>query len=77
MPECWNSPYSTASFPIYAEAIPEVGKVPDHLISPSIHMLCQQAKNKNVWIIGGSIPERDVNDKLYNTCVIVNNTGNE
>jgi predicted amidohydrolase len=39
-------------------------------------MLCNQAKEKNVWIIGGSIPERDVDDKLYNTCVIINNTGN-
>lgn len=39
-------------------------------------MLCNQAKEKKVWIIGGSIPERDVDDKLYNTCVIINNTGN-
>ena len=38
-------------------------------------MLCNQAKEKKVWIIGGSIPERDVDDKLYNTCVIINNTG--
>jgi predicted amidohydrolase len=39
-------------------------------------MLCNQAKEKKVWIIGGSIPERDVDDKLYNTCVIINDTGN-
>lgn len=37
-------------------------------------MLCQSAKEKNIWIVGGSIPERE-NDKLYNTCVVVNNNG--
>lgn len=37
-------------------------------------MLCNVAKEKNLWIVGGSVPERD-GDKLYNTCIIVNNSG--
>lgn len=37
-------------------------------------MLCKAAKEKNVWIVGGSVPERE-DDKLYNTCVVVNNEG--
>lgn len=37
-------------------------------------MLCNAARDRNVWIVGGSVPERD-GDKLYNTCVVVNNAG--
>ena len=27
LPEVWNSPYATQSFPVYAEPIPEVGGI--------------------------------------------------
>eukprot|EP01129_Flabellula_baltica_P009107 TRINITY_DN3663_c0_g1_i2.p1 TRINITY_DN3663_c0_g1~~TRINITY_DN3663_c0_g1_i2.p1 ORF type:complete len:214 (-),score=57.82 TRINITY_DN3663_c0_g1_i2:89-730(-) len=37
-------------------------------------MLIEMAKKHGVYIIGGSIPERD-GDVLYNTCVIVNPFG--
>jgi omega-amidase len=74
LPECWNSPYSTASFPKYAEAVPVVGQVPDATDSPSVHMMCNAARTKNIWIIGGSVPERD-GEKLYNTCVVINSSG--
>jgi len=74
LPECWNSPYSTASFPTYAEHIPAIGDIPDPEISPSISMICQKAKDLDIWIVGGSIPERE-GDKLYNTSVIVNANG--
>jgi len=74
LPECWNAPYSTATFHKYAEPVPKVGDVPSPTESPSIYMLTEAAKKRNVWIVGGSVPERD-GDKLYNTCVVVNNNG--
>lgn len=77
---CWNCPYSTLSFPEYAETVPNVGGVPDHELSPSITMLCDQARELGVWIVGGSVPEREVRvpasrDFLYNTCIVVNPSG--
>jgi len=39
-------------------------------------MLSSAAKEACAWLIGGSIPERDVeNDKLYNTCTVYNPNG--
>jgi omega-amidase len=37
-------------------------------------MLCEAARSKGIWIVGGSVPERD-GDKLYNTCVVVDTEG--
>lgn len=74
LPECWNSPYSTVSFPKYAEVIPNINEKPNDDISPSTAMLCNLAKSKNIWIVGGSIPEREDN-KLFNTCIVVNYEG--
>lgn len=78
LPEVWNSPYATSSFPVYAEPIPSIGEVTDATANPSIHFLRQKAVDNNVWIVGGSIPERSndvTGEKLYNTCVIINNKG--
>lgn len=75
LPEVWNSPYATQSFPVYAEPIPDVGGKVNKLESPSIHMLCEQAKANNIYLIGGSIPERDSSNKLYNTAIVVNRKG--
>lgn len=38
-------------------------------------MLVRKAKQRKVWIVGGSVPERDINGALYNTCVILNPDG--
>lgn len=75
LPECWNSPYSTASFPLYAEPMPEIGGEVHESTSPSSAMLVDAAKSTGMWLIGGSIPERDSEDKLYNTCLVVNPDG--
>lgn len=39
-------------------------------------MLCEQAKCSGIYLIGGSIPERDSSNKLYNTAIVVNREGN-
>lgn len=64
LPECFNSPYGTSYFPEYAEKIP----------GPSTDALMKAAKDNNIFLIGGSIPEED-DGKLYNTCTVFNPTG--
>ena len=74
LPEIWNSPYATAAFPEYAEELPETGadSCPQ---SPSAELLRQTAKDNKKWIVGGSIPERDSDGKIYNTCLVFNPEG--
>ncbi|KAI7900761.1 carbon-nitrogen hydrolase [Cokeromyces recurvatus] len=59
LPECFNSPYGTKYFPEYAENL-EGGE--------SVKMLSDAAKEGNVYLIGGSIPEKEESTgKIYNT----------
>ncbi|CAF0782839.1 unnamed protein product [Brachionus calyciflorus] len=66
LPECFNSPYGVKYFPDYSEPIPD---------GETTKALSQAAKDNKVYLIGGSIPERD-GDKLYNTCTIFDPEGN-
>eukprot|EP00294_Goniomonas_avonlea_P003820 CAMPEP_0114574842 /NCGR_PEP_ID=MMETSP0114-20121206/19617_1 /TAXON_ID=31324 /ORGANISM="Goniomonas sp, Strain m" /LENGTH=283 /DNA_ID=CAMNT_0001762299 /DNA_START=60 /DNA_END=911 /DNA_ORIENTATION=+ len=59
LPECFNCPYGNTFFPQYAEDV----KSGD---SPSAAMLASAAKDSKVFVVGGSIPERD-GDQLFNT----------
>lgn len=62
LPECFNSPYGTKYFNEYAETIPD---------GLTCQRLSEIAKEMNVYLVGGTIPERDSGDnKLYNTCTI-------
>jgi omega-amidase len=74
LPECWNSPYATSSFPVYAEPVPPVGVLPDKVENPSSSALCATAKELGVWLVGGSIPERS-GEQLFNTCLVINPSG--
>ena len=65
LPECFNCPYGTQYFGEYAEQIPE-GETSKHLMN--------LAKDNNIFLIGGSIPEA-YDNKLYNTSVVVNPSG--
>lgn len=77
LPEVWNSPYATSSFPVYAEQVPSVGTVVAGVseLMPSTKALLELAKELGVWIIGGSIPEKGDDGKVYNTCLIVDSSG--
>ena len=75
LPECWNSPYSTASFPVYAEPMPDVGGTVLGDQSPSTRMLVEAAKETGMYLVGGSAPERDSSNKLFNTSIVVNPNG--
>lgn len=77
LPEIWNSPYATAAFPEYAETLPEVGDKESESSSPKL--LLDAAKEHNLWIVGGSIPEivkeNNGETKIYNTCLVLNPQG--
>ncbi|XP_061194410.1 omega-amidase NIT2-like [Saccostrea echinata] len=64
LPECFNSPYGTSYFPEYAEKIP----------GTSSHSLASMAKDNEIYLIGGSIPEEE-NGKLFNTCCVFDPKG--
>ncbi|KAM9958608.1 hypothetical protein ACTFIW_012197 [Dictyostelium discoideum] len=66
LPECFNSPYSTATFEKYSET--EDGE--------TVKKLSETAKRNQIFLIGGSIPEIDkATGKIYNTCFIFNDKG--
>ncbi|XP_055380995.1 omega-amidase NIT2 [Condylostylus longicornis] len=66
LPECFNSPYGTKYFAEYAETIPD---------GYTSKILSQTAKETGIYIVGGTIPEKD-NEKLFNTCTVWDPSGN-
>ena len=67
LPECFNSPYSTKHFVEYSEEI-------NNPNSPSVCALKEMALLNQVYLIGGSIPEKD-GESYYNTCICLNPLG--
>ncbi|XP_062537062.1 omega-amidase NIT2-like [Armigeres subalbatus] len=68
LPECFNSPYGTQHFAEYAE------EVPDGETSRSLSAV---AKELGIYLIGGTIPERNkTENKIYNTCTVWSPEGN-
>ncbi len=67
LPEMFVCPYETALFPKYAE--PEGG--------PIWQALSKMAKQSKVWLFGGSIPEKDAEGRVYNTCFVFNPEGEQ
>lgn len=66
LPECFNSPYGVKYFPDYSESMPD---------GETSRALAKAARDNSVYLIGGSIPERDEQNKLYNTCAVFDPTG--
>jgi len=79
LPECFNSPYGHVYFPSYAEQIGfkrgekyDVGASE----SESVKVLSEAAKTEGVWLLGGSIPEKDPSDgNIYNTMTVYSPEG--
>ncbi len=65
LPECFNSPYGTQHFPEYAEAVPGI----------TTEALSSAAKENSCYLVGGSIPERDSDGRLYNTLCVFKPSG--
>ncbi|ORX70234.1 carbon-nitrogen hydrolase [Linderina pennispora] len=68
LPECFNSPYGTQYFAQYAEEIDAAQP------SESLQELSKMARDGNIFLVGGSIPERD-SGHLFNTCTVWNPQG--
>ncbi len=66
LPEMWNGPYEARLFPTFAE--PADG--------PSRQFLSDLAKEKRVYLCGGSIAERE-GDRVYNTAYVFDPEGRE
>jgi nitrilase len=66
LPECFNCPYGTKYFPEYAEDLVAT--------SQTYEAMSTAARANEVWLIAGSIPERE-NGKLYNTSMTFNPQG--
>jgi omega-amidase len=65
LPEMFNCPYQTDQFPLYAEVAEE---------SPTLEAVSQAAQKAKVYLVAGSIPERE-EGRIYNTSFIYNPDG--
>lgn len=78
LPECFNSPYGTQHFPLFAEPLPslEHPSPPPEAAAPSYHRLSALSAALGIHLIAGSIPEIDAaSKKLYNTSLTFSPTG--
>ncbi len=67
LPEMFTTPYQTSNFPIYAEKEGE----------ESFKLISKMAKDNHIYLVGGSIPEKDDNNLVYNTCYVFDREGNK
>ncbi len=67
LPEMFCCPYQTENFPIYAE---EEG-------GPVWQQLSGYAKQYGIYLIGGSMPEKDAEGNVYNTSYIFDREGKQ
>ena len=67
LPEMFCCPYQTENFPIYAEK--EGG--------PVWQQLSGYAKQYGIYLIGGSMPEKDAEGNVYNTSYIFDSEGKQ
>lgn len=67
LPEMFCCPYQTEYFPLYAEA--EGGAVWQQLSS--------FARQYRIYLVGGTMPEQDLNGNIYNTCYVFDRNGRQ
>ncbi len=65
LPEMFNCPYKTSNFPIYAEE--EGGEC--------YRLLSELAKELRVYLVAGTMPEKDSEGKVYNTSYVFDRQG--
>lgn len=65
LPEIFNAPYQTDILPQYAESYP----------GPTTLFLKKQAEKHRIYLVGGSIPEKDSQGRIYNTSFTFDDKG--
>lgn len=66
LPEMFNCPYDNSYFKQFAEEFNS---------GETVRMLSNAAKKYSLYIVGGSIPEKDLQGNIYNTCFAFNRNG--
>lgn len=66
LPEMFNCPYRSDTFPDYAEPVPG---------GETSLMLARSARKEGIYLVGGSIPENDDSGTVYNTCPVFSPAG--
>ncbi|WP_425447699.1 carbon-nitrogen hydrolase family protein [Dethiothermospora halolimnae] len=66
LPEMFNCPYDNSYFPKFAETYPT---------GETIKALSNMAKDNGIYLVGGSIPEKDGEGKIYNTSFVFDYNG--
>ena len=66
LPEMFACPYSNGYFPAYAE----------EGLSPTRTALAEMAARHKIWLVGGSMPERE-GARIYNTSFVYDDAGRE
>jgi omega-amidase len=76
LPECFNAPYSTDAFGPYSEVAEQ------SFVDGTLAALSQAASRNKVYVVGGSIPERENrkendenDDRLFNSCFVLGPDG--
>ncbi len=67
LPEMFNCPYESHNFPKFAE------KEGDY----TWQQLAKIASENEIYLVGGSIPEKDEQDRIYNTSYVFDDTGKQ
>ncbi len=66
LPEMFSCPYKASNFPVYAQKDGEY----------NWKVLSETAKKNNIYLVAGSMPERD-GDKVYNTSYVFDRSGKQ
>lgn len=66
LPEMFNCPYQSNAFPRYAEPVPG---------GETTSALAQVARETQVYLVGGSIPELEEDGTIFNTCPVFSPAG--
>jgi omega-amidase len=66
LPEMWNCPYSKKYFHTFA----------DNEKGESVEAMARWASENGIILVGGSVPEK-CGDRLYNTCYVFDESGNQ
>ena len=79
LPEMFNCPYANSSFGPYSEALPSTlpcsPSTLDPSASPTSLAVSSLASRYGIWLVAGSIPERDASGRLYNASLVLSPDG--
>ena len=70
-------PYQTENFPIYAEEEGGPTWQVQLAAAEEWQQLSAYAKQYGVYLIGGSMPEKDAEGNVYNTCYVFDREGKQ